>query len=103
MCCQNRSQLETISANYKIIKDACEHNQFLNRVSIYPCCDKAYSCDECHNNAENHILEPSVIGYCRLCETMFEEVKPTCEGCSKEFQTKKLKQWNDNAFFRLLW
>jgi len=94
-------------AKYPIIDNACWHFPDSNKVNIFPCCERAYSCYECHNEAESHKFEPSIRGYCRLCKTFFKGRQATCEGCKNDFSATIVRvnkvYTNEDVFFRELY
>jgi len=36
---------------------SCKHYKGSNRYFRFPCCGKAYPCDDCHNRVEKHEME----------------------------------------------
>lgn len=36
---------------------SCKHYKNSNRYFRFPCCGKAYACDDCHNKIEKHEME----------------------------------------------
>jgi CHY zinc finger. len=36
---------------------ACKHYKNSHRFFRFPCCGKAYPCDDCHNKVEKHDME----------------------------------------------
>lgn len=58
----------------------CSHYKKSNRLFIFPCCNKRYSCDICHNEEEEHpavMAKKMVCGVCG-CE---DTVKRECGKC----------------------
>ena len=68
-------------------KYGCEH--YLRRCSLVaPCCDKAYVCRHCHNDAEDHDIDRHAVKevVCTVCDQR-QPVSQTCcnEACGIEF------------------
>jgi RING finger/CHY zinc finger protein 1 len=68
-------------------KDGCEH--YIRRCSlIAPCCDKAYVCRHCHNDAEDHDIDRHAVKevVCAVCDHR-QPVSQTCcnEACGITF------------------
>lgn len=60
----------------------CRHYRKSCRWLRFPCCGKAYPCDGCHDDAENHEMELATRMLCGYCakEQPYSNVKP-CISC----------------------
>uniref|UniRef100_A0A9J7XHB7 CHY-type domain-containing protein n=1 Tax=Cyprinus carpio carpio TaxID=630221 RepID=A0A9J7XHB7_CYPCA len=63
-------------------KGACRHFKQSHRWLRFPCCGRAYPCDVCHDEDQDHLMELAtrmICGYCAK-EQPFSNGKP-CVGC----------------------
>ena len=74
---------------YSVINKRCSHFPFSNRVTIFPCCKKAYNCWQCHDIGESHKFDllPDVAGYCLKCYKFREKIVngDNCAECLIKF------------------
>ncbi|XP_069078449.1 uncharacterized protein [Pleurodeles waltl] len=64
-------------------RGTCKHYRKSCRWLRFPCCGKAYPCDSCHNEAQNHEMELAtrmICGYCAK-EQPYSNGKP-CISCA---------------------
>ncbi|XP_051580434.1 uncharacterized protein LOC127456132 [Myxocyprinus asiaticus] len=63
-------------------KGACQHYKQSHRWLRFPCCGRAYPCDQCHDEDQDHLMELAtrmICGYCAK-EQPYSNAKP-CVGC----------------------
>ncbi|TRY58311.1 hypothetical protein DNTS_031068 [Danionella cerebrum] len=63
-------------------KGACRHFRQSHRWLRFPCCGRAYPCDACHDEDQDHLMELAtrmICGYCAK-EQPYSNGKP-CVGC----------------------
>lgn len=63
-------------------KGACKHYKQSHRWLRFPCCGRAYPCDACHDEDQDHLMELAtrmICGYCAK-EQPYGNGKP-CVGC----------------------
>ncbi|XP_076842155.1 uncharacterized protein LOC143486580 [Brachyhypopomus gauderio] len=63
-------------------KGACKHFKQSHRWLRFPCCGRAYPCDACHDEDQDHLMELAsrmICGYCAK-EQPYSNGKP-CVGC----------------------
>lgn len=64
-------------------KGTCKHYRHSYRWLRFPCCGKAFPCDDCHNEASNHEAKWAnrmICGYCALEQKFSND---DCVGCKK--------------------
>ncbi|KAK7160120.1 hypothetical protein R3I93_007929 [Phoxinus phoxinus] len=63
-------------------KGACRHFKQSHRWLRFPCCGRAYPCDVCHDEDQDHLMELATRMICGSCakEQPFSNGKP-CIGC----------------------
>eukprot|EP01130_Rhizamoeba_saxonica_P017888 TRINITY_DN879_c0_g2_i1.p1 TRINITY_DN879_c0_g2~~TRINITY_DN879_c0_g2_i1.p1 ORF type:complete len:542 (-),score=120.48 TRINITY_DN879_c0_g2_i1:132-1757(-) len=64
---------------------ACKHYKKSKRYLRFPCCGRAFACDICHDEAEDHPFEWAKKMICGFCagEQPFNSTKP-CQYCKKD-------------------
>ncbi|KAA0714896.1 hypothetical protein E1301_Tti010264 [Triplophysa tibetana] len=63
-------------------KGACRHYRQSHRWLRFPCCGRAYACDACHDEGQDHLMELAtrmICGYCAK-EQPYSKGKP-CVSC----------------------
>nr|XP_040018482.1 uncharacterized protein si:dkey-24l11.2 [Gasterosteus aculeatus aculeatus]XP_040018483.1 uncharacterized protein si:dkey-24l11.2 [Gasterosteus aculeatus aculeatus] len=91
----NRSGPSACAVNYKMIRDpavqrgkplpekgGCKHYKQSHRWLRFPCCGRAYPCDACHDEDQDHPMELAnrmICGYCAK-EQPYSNGKP-CVSC----------------------
>ncbi|XP_003748038.2 uncharacterized protein LOC100905552 [Galendromus occidentalis] len=73
---------------------ACKHYKKSFRWFRFPCCGKAYPCDDCHDVAEDHEAEFASRMICGFCakEQPFSNDKP-CSQCSNMITGRRTAHW----------
>jgi len=73
---------------------ACKHYKKSFRWFRFPCCAKAYPCDDCHNETEDHDAEFASRMICGFCakEQPFSNDKP-CSQCSNLITGRRTAYW----------
>ncbi|XP_062860153.1 uncharacterized protein si:dkey-24l11.2 [Trichomycterus rosablanca] len=63
-------------------KGACKHYKQSHRWLRFPCCGRAYPCDLCHDEDQDHLMELATRMICGFCakEQPYSNGKP-CFGC----------------------
>ncbi|KAH3840515.1 uncharacterized protein LOC127879356 [Dreissena polymorpha] len=73
---------------------ACKHYKKSFRWLRFPCCGKAYPCDLCHNDKEDHEMKFAnrmICGYC--CREQAYASERPCVGCSSSLTKVRTAHW----------
>ncbi|EPX74013.1 zf-CHY type zinc finger protein [Schizosaccharomyces octosporus yFS286] len=87
----NKQNLGIVKGTPLPNRGACEHYKKSYRWFRFPCCNRIYACDKCHDIDQDHLNEYAkriICGYCSF-ESMYTK-EGTCSHCGN-FTTRRQK------------
>eukprot|EP00741_Cyanophora_paradoxa_P009271 tig00001493_g8981.t1 len=70
----------------------CKHYKNSHRWLRFPCCGRAYPCDDCHNETAGHEAKYANRMICGFCATEQPYSNDKCAGCKKEMAKSGLRR-----------